>query len=52
MLKLLYDKEYLGWNLYYDTLKAIEKALEKGDAFALALKNKAEEIIRGCYLSF
>lgn len=45
-----YKKERLGWNLYYDTLTAIEDALKRGDRFAQGLRNKARSIIDGCML--
>jgi hypothetical protein len=45
-----YKKERLGWNLYYDTLTAIEGALERGDRFAQGIQNKARSIIDGCML--
>lgn len=47
-LKQCYEKERLGWNLYYDTLSAIEDALINGDGFALELCKKAESIIDQC----
>ena len=43
-----FEKERLGWNLYYDTLSAIEHGLTKGHKFALDLRNKAEGIIGEC----
>ncbi len=48
MLKQHYKKECLGWNLYYDTLSALEHALKNGDGFALKLREKAEGIIEKC----
>jgi hypothetical protein len=48
MLKQHYKKECLGWNLYYDTLSALEDALKNGDGFALKLREKAEGIIEKC----
>jgi hypothetical protein len=45
ILKQHYEKERLGWDLYYDTLVAIEKALKENDPFAIELKKKAKSII-------
>jgi hypothetical protein len=50
MLARQYEKERLGWNLYYDTLTAIEDALKQGDRFAQKLQKKAQGIIDGCIL--
>jgi len=47
-----YKKERLGWDLYYDTLSAIEDALKNGDSFALELRKKAEGIINQCAIRF
>ncbi len=43
-----YKKERLGWDLYYDTLSAIEHGMAEGHAFALDLQKKAQRIIREC----
>ena len=51
LLRQSYEKERLGWNLYYDILSAIEDGLNKGDGFALDLKKKAESIVRQCAIS-
>lgn len=50
MLALQYEKESLGWDLYYDTLTAIEDALKGEDLFAQGLRKKARSIIDGCIL--
>ncbi|MBW2005007.1 MAG: hypothetical protein JRI72_10430 [Deltaproteobacteria bacterium] len=52
MLKQRYEKERLGWNLYYDILSAVEDALKNNDSFALELRKKAETIIYQCYVKF
>ena len=49
-LKHQYEKEGLGWNLYYDTLTAFEEALDQNDDFALDLRNKAKRIIGDCLI--
>jgi hypothetical protein len=40
-----YQTERHGWNLYYNILEAVEKALERKDPSALALQEKARAII-------
>ena len=50
-LKHQYEKERLGWNLYYDTLAALEDALDQNDDFALDLHNKAKRIITECLVN-
>jgi hypothetical protein len=47
-LRRQYEKERQGWNLYYDTLEAVETALDKNDAYANDLKHKAQTIINRC----
>lgn len=47
-LKAQYEKERKGWDLYYDTLDAIEDGLNSDDVFAMDLKKKAQEIVAGC----
>jgi hypothetical protein len=47
-LRRQYEKERLGWNLYYDILEAVETALGKNDAYANDLKHKAQTIINQC----
>ena len=44
-LKQHFEKERLGWDLYYDTLSAIEEALKDNDPFAMDLQKKAQSII-------
>jgi hypothetical protein len=50
VLKEQYEKERLGWNLYYDTLSAVEYGIAEGDEFALELKGKAEGIFNRCLI--
>jgi len=47
-LKQIYERERLGWNLYYDTILAVEDAIENEDGFAQELKRKLEDIIDQC----
>ena len=35
-----------GWDLYYDTLDALERGLQKGDAFARRMRRKALGLVR------
>ncbi len=49
-LKQSYEKERLGWDLYYDVLDEIEKGLKEQDDFALNLQNKARDIVRQCLI--
>jgi hypothetical protein len=37
-LQKQYKRERAGWNLYYDTLETIERALLDGDDFAANLR--------------
>ncbi len=45
-----YEKERSGWDIYFDTLSAIETALKDEDAFAAALRDRARETIAGCHI--
>jgi hypothetical protein len=47
-LKQQYEREKQGWNLYYDTLDAVERALNKNSRYANDLKRKAQIIIDQC----
>ena len=49
-LKEQYKKERLGWDLFFDTLSAAEKAIEKEDEFALDLCDKAKGIVEKCLI--
>jgi hypothetical protein len=51
-LRQQYEKERLAWNIYYDTLSAVENALRDDDAFAHELKQKAQAIIKACGIRF
>lgn len=50
-LRQQYEKERQGWNLYYDTLDAVERALNKNSLYAKDLKRKAHTIIDQCAVS-
>ena len=45
-------KERLGWDLFFDTLTAVEKAIESKDEFALDLCDKAKGIVEKCLIWF
>ena len=51
-LKTTYEKECVGWDLYYDILSAVENALNKGEKFAMGLKRRAESILDDCTIRF
>jgi len=50
-MKQQFKREKKAWHLYYDTLSALQKALAENGAFAVSLKDKAEKIIKDCYLN-
>ena len=52
MLKKTYEKECVGWDLYYDILSAVENALNESDTFALGLRKRAETILDDCTIRF
>ncbi|MFC1885404.1 hypothetical protein ACFL2O_11640 [Thermodesulfobacteriota bacterium] len=47
-VKEIYEKEKRAWENYYLLLDIIEKAIMKGDSFALELKDRAERYIMEC----
>ena len=49
-LSVEYSREKEGWDLYYDVLDELEKALDEDDPFALELKARARKIISKCRL--
>jgi hypothetical protein len=51
-LKDQYENERLGWNIYYDTLYAVENGIRDGHQFALDLRRKARSIIKTCAIGF
>ncbi len=46
-----YARERRGWDVYYDTLAALESALQEGDAFAVGLRDRADGAIAACRIS-
>ncbi len=51
-LRRAYLRERSGWDLFYEALSAVEKALEEKDPFALDLQRRARTIIEDCKISF
>ena len=49
-LQQAYEREQAGWELYYDTLEYLEKALAKNEAFSLRLCERAAAIVERCRL--
>ncbi len=45
-----YRREKEGWNLFYDLLDHLERALERDDAFARNLRDRAREMVEECRL--
>jgi len=48
MLRRTYLRERSGWDLFYETLSAVEKGLDTKDDFALDLQRRARAIIEDC----
>jgi hypothetical protein len=48
----LFRDEQTGWNAYYEVLDLVEEQAKHGDTFAIELKKKAEELVRGCRINF
>jgi hypothetical protein len=47
-----FERENMGWGIYYDVLDRVEENLKKEDSFPLELKKRAEAIIAGCKINF
>ena len=45
-----YRREKEGWDLFYDLLDHLERALAKDDPFARKLRDRAREIVENCRL--
>ncbi|MFZ2054148.1 MAG: hypothetical protein WAU81_08110 [Candidatus Aminicenantales bacterium] len=48
LLERTYFQERAGWDLFYETLSAVEDAIAKKDGFALGLQETARAIIKDC----
>jgi hypothetical protein len=46
------EKERSGWDLFYDTLLAVENGLRKGEPFAKSLQQRARTMISQCAVPF
>jgi len=51
-LRSAYLQERSGWDLFYEALSAVEKALEEGDPFAIDLQRRARLIVEDCKITF
>ncbi|MFZ7128529.1 MAG: hypothetical protein ACOWWM_20435 [Desulfobacterales bacterium] len=51
MLFHRYREERAGWDIFYDTLSALENALARRDPFAIDIQRCACRLIAGCRLS-
>ena len=47
-LKQQFERERVGWDIYYDLLEAVEEAIAAEDSFALELRRAAQAIVRRC----
>ncbi len=47
-LRQAYENERLGWDLFYDTMSAVEDAIRNEDDFALKLQARARIVIDDC----
>jgi hypothetical protein len=51
LLERTYAQERSGWDLFYETLSAVEQAIAKKDDFAMDLQRRARVIINSCAIS-
>lgn len=47
-LQQTYGREKAGWQLFYQALETVEKALHSGEAWALEVQNVTQEIVKNC----
>ena len=50
-LQKAYKREQQGWQLFYASLAAVEKALEAGESWALAVQRAARQIVTECLMN-
>jgi hypothetical protein len=50
-LQKAYKREQQGWQLFYASLAAVEKALEAGESWALAVQTEARQIVTECLMN-
>lgn len=47
-LQQTYERELKGWQLFYQALEGVEKALQAGEAWALSVQKAAQQIVADC----
>lgn len=47
-LKKTYGREKAGWQLFYQALENVEKALQAGESWALEVQKATQEIVENC----
>ena len=47
-LKKTYGREKAGWQLFYQALENVEKALQAGESWALEVQKSTQEIVENC----
>jgi len=50
-LQKVFKREQQGWQLFYASLAAVEKALEAGESWALAVQTAARQIVAECLMN-
>ena len=50
-LQKVYEYEHQGWQLFYASLAAVEKALAAGESWALAVQTAARQIVAECLMN-
>ena len=45
------DTQRAGWDLFYDLLSALERALAEGDQQAFALRDVARQLVEACRIN-
>ncbi|MEB3213555.1 MAG: hypothetical protein VKL39_19555, partial [Leptolyngbyaceae bacterium] len=47
-LQQTYERERQGWHLFYTALEGVEKALQRGDEWALTVQKTAQHLVDSC----
>ncbi|NEQ50980.1 MAG: hypothetical protein F6K11_12735 [Leptolyngbya sp. SIO3F4] len=47
-LKKTYEREKAGWQLFYQALESVEKALKSGESWAVEAQKATQEIVENC----
>jgi hypothetical protein len=50
-LQEVYERELQGWQLFYQALNEVEKALQAKEAWALAVQKAAQKIVSECFVN-